>query len=71
LIGVVFFTLGMLLLLLPLGVICPKCGHSIILPVGDPRERPLRLIAYVPSRTCRKCGYPLDRSHEDTFSRAG
>jgi hypothetical protein len=72
-IGVVLFALGMLLLLLPLGVTCPKCGHSIILPAESLsiQRRPFRLTAYIPSRTCRKCGYPLDRSHEDTPSRAG
>jgi hypothetical protein len=74
-VGVVLFALGMLLLLLPLGVTCPKCAHSIILPAENlltlVERQPFRPIAYVPSRTCRKCGYPLDRSNEDNASRAG
>ena len=51
--------------LLPAGIGCPKCGHSIILPAESPLERPwtLKLHFFAPSRRCRKCGNCLDRSN--------
>ena len=50
--------------LLPLGIACPRCGHSIVLPVEPPFSRlgPLQAKVRFPSRRCRKCDLPLDGS---------
>jgi hypothetical protein len=51
---------------------CPRCGHSIAEPLREPIENVLResfwsqfwpweYRPYRLTRTCRKCGVPLDR----------
>ena len=51
--------------LLPAGIGCPKCGHSIILPAESPLERPwtLKLHFGAPTRRCRTCGNRHDSSN--------
>src|SRR5262249_60244465 len=63
-VAVLLFSLGMLLSLLPLGVGCPRCGHSIILPI-EPIEKRRALHFGTPTRRCRKCGNRLDRPNDE------
>lgn len=61
--GVLLFSAALLLLLLPAGVACPQCGHSIVMPVRNT----FTLVLYVPSRRCRKCGFQLAVSTAHTL----
>ena len=68
-IGAILFSTGLVLLLLPIGVTCPRCGHSVVLPAQEPFT--FKLAWYGPRRICPKCGCPLTGHEQEAPPGAG